>query len=438
MRYRLRERSITKPLDELERRRELFDNLPIDPTHAEWMRRRAWVRTVHGTARIEGNTASDVEVEALLEGEGKTRISDREAREIIGTRDALTLADELAVSGTLPDEAVIRGLHRRVLWNQSPLLTPGEYRRGENRVEDADGTRIFRTPPSGDVPELMRQLGAWLTTTAEQLAPPVAAALAHLEFVAIHPFNDGNGRTARALARLILVQHGYALDGLVSLDAHLDLDRRAYFSAIRDAIGRDYEPGYDATPFVRYFVSSITSSADFVLARLRGLGEVMIEDPPSDRRRLAAAVDDRRARVRVGEPPHPCRRLHPPHGTYAPERHSRPRWGRGRWLAAGYRREARPILRPRPEAPRDPRARRGHLAGLVTAALRMRRPGSRVRQALMEPQRTLLLLDSERKTVADHSYRVEAEIGSVLASERVWTKTSWPGRSKAIRTHSSR
>lgn len=276
MRYRLRRRSIAKPLDELERRRELFDNLPIDPTHAAWMRRRAWVRTVHGTARIEGNTASDVEVEALLEGEGKTKVSDREAREIIGTRDALTLADELAVSGTRPDEAVIRELHRRVLWNQSPLLTPGEYRRGENRVEDADGSPIFRTPPSGDVPELMRQLSEWLTTTAGQLAPPVTAALAHLEFVAIHPFNDGNGRTARALARLILVQRGYALDGLVSLDAQLDLDRSAYFSAIRDAIGEDYEPGYDATPFVRYFVRSITNSADFVLARLRGLGEVMI------------------------------------------------------------------------------------------------------------------------------------------------------------------
>ena len=112
----------------------MFESLPVDPTHAEWMRRRAWVRTVHGTARIEGNTASDVEVEALLEGAGRTTISEREAREIIGTRDALTMADELARARAIPDEAVIRELHRRVLWNQSPLLTPGEYRRGENRV----------------------------------------------------------------------------------------------------------------------------------------------------------------------------------------------------------------------------------------------------------------------------------------------------------------
>jgi Fic family protein len=277
MRYRLRGRALTAPLAALEQRRWLFENMPIDPTHAEWMRRRAWVRTIHGTARIEGNTASDVEVEALLAGEGSTSVSDRKAREIIGTRDALTLADDLAGRGVAPDEAVIWELHRRVLWNQSPLLTPGEYRRGENRVVDADGSPIFRTPPSGDVPELMRAFAAWLATATNRHAPPIVAALAHLEFVAIHPFNDGNGRTARAIARLILVRHGYAMGGLVALDAQLDLDRAAYFRAIRESIGQDYVPGYDATPFARYFVGSIIISADHVLGRLRGLGDVMID-----------------------------------------------------------------------------------------------------------------------------------------------------------------
>lgn len=92
MKYRLRGRSLVKPLEELDQRRSLFNNLPIDPTHAEWLRQRTWIRTIHGTTRIEGNTLSDLEVEALLEGEGTTRISDREAREIIGTRDALALA----------------------------------------------------------------------------------------------------------------------------------------------------------------------------------------------------------------------------------------------------------------------------------------------------------------------------------------------------------
>lgn len=276
MKYKLEGRSLTKPLEDLDQRRWLFNNLPIDPTHEQWLRQRARIRTIHGTTRIEGNTLSDVEVEALLEGEGSSGLSQKEAREIIGTREALSLADRLAEERVVPDESVIREIHKRVLWNQSPLLTPGEFRRGENRVVDSSGNPVFSTPPSGDVPDLMRDLALWLGSAFSKHSGPVVAALAHLEMVAIHPFNDGNGRTARALSRLILVRQGYALNGLVSLDAHLDLDRPAYFDAIRQAIGREYAPGYDATPFVAYFVRSITKSADHVLGRIRGLGEVMV------------------------------------------------------------------------------------------------------------------------------------------------------------------
>lgn len=277
MKFRLVQGRLRRVLDELEYQRRLFANLPIDPTHAEWLRKRAWIRTIHGTTRIEGNTLSDIEVEALLAGVTPTRVSDKESREIIGTREALALADELARRRDVPlDETVVREIHRRVLWEQSPLLTPGEYRRGENRVIDASGQPVFTAPPSGDVGELMRAFGVWLAGDAARHPAPVAAALAHLELVGIHPFTDGNGRTARALSRLILMRHDYALDGLVSLDAQLDLDRPAYFAAIRASMGGSYVPGYDATPFVSYFLGSIVQSANYVLARIRGLGQVMV------------------------------------------------------------------------------------------------------------------------------------------------------------------
>jgi Fic family protein len=275
--YKLNTGKLTKPLADLDQRRWLFANLPIDPTHAQRLRQRAWIRTIHGTTRIEGNTLSDVEVEALLAGSGGAAMNPREAREIVGSRESLALANELAAAGTALNEGVIRELHKRVLWGQSPLLTPGEYRRGENRVVDASGNPIFSTPPSGDVPELMKDFGAWLATATRTHAAPIVAALAHLELVAIHPFNDGNGRTARTVSHLILVRHGYALDGLVSLDAQLDHERPAYFAAIRKAIGTSYTPGYDATRFVSYFIRSIVKSADHVLARIRGLGQVMIK-----------------------------------------------------------------------------------------------------------------------------------------------------------------
>ena len=266
--------SVNATLDE---RRRLFANLPLDPLYLEWLRRRAWVRTIHGTTRIEGNTLSDIEVDELLSGAAGINLPRRDALEILGTREALSFVDEIAPDQSIVSgEPVIREIHRRVLAGQSPLLAPGEYRRGENRVAKPGGETVFTTPPSGDVGELMRTFGRWLSGPAIKLPPPTAAALAHLELVAIHPFNDGNGRTARALGRLFLMRGGYALDGLVSLDAYLDQNRDPYFAAITAAIGRSYAPPYDATPFVTFFIESITEAADHVLGRIRELGEAMV------------------------------------------------------------------------------------------------------------------------------------------------------------------
>lgn len=263
-------------LAELDRRRWLFDHLPIDPLHSEWFRRRAWVRTVHATTQIEGSTLNDIEVEELLDGVPR-RHPRREALEVLGSRSALGFVDDIVARTDVPlDEAVVREIHRRVLEDIDPMLTPGEYRRGPNRVAGADGETIFTTPPSGDVPDLMRQFGLWLRE-ASALPAPVAAALAHLEFVAIHPFYDGNGRTARAIVRLLLGRGGYAFDGLVSLDAFLDRDRPRYFQAIADTTGREYRSGYDASTFVEYLLGATIVATDEALARMRGLGRVMVE-----------------------------------------------------------------------------------------------------------------------------------------------------------------
>lgn len=270
------EPAVADALDAVERRRWLFANLPLDPVHRDWLRRRAWVRTVHGSTRIEGNTLSDLEVDRLLDGVGIKSLPRKDSLEVLGTRSALELVDELSTRADIElDQSVVREVHRRVLDGQSDLLTPGEYRRGENRVAGPNDEIVFTTPPSGDVPELMREFVGWLQARPD-LSPPILAALAHLEFVAIHPFNDGNGRSARAISRFLLVRGGYALDGLVSLDAHLDLHRSDYFAAIRASIGRAYRPGYDATPFLAFFLEAFAGAADHVLARLRGLGHVQI------------------------------------------------------------------------------------------------------------------------------------------------------------------
>lgn len=260
-------------LTELDRRRSMFDGLPFDPQHAEWIRHRTWVRTLNATTRIEGNSLDDIQVEELLNGTA-VRVNRREALEVLGVRSALEFVDDISARPDVPlGEDVIREIHRRVLGDIDPMLTPGRYRQGPNRVVDPDGNTIFTTPPSGDVPDLMRSFGLWLRD-ASALPAPVAASLAHLEFVAIHPFYDGNGRTSRAIARLLLGRGGYGFDGLVSLDAHLDLDRQHYFRAIADTTGGSYRPDYDASPFVEYFLGAAIAATDHALNRLRGLTNV--------------------------------------------------------------------------------------------------------------------------------------------------------------------
>ncbi|HEY4659779.1 MAG TPA: hypothetical protein VIH11_09740, partial [Gemmatimonadaceae bacterium] len=94
MDYRLDERALAAGTERVERLRWLLDNLGLDPRYQEWFRHRAWVRTVHGTTRIEGNSLNDLEVEALLEGGRPGRQKD--ALEVVATRDALSFVDEIA------------------------------------------------------------------------------------------------------------------------------------------------------------------------------------------------------------------------------------------------------------------------------------------------------------------------------------------------------
>ncbi len=274
MEFTLDRQATAGPLVALGDLQWLFANLGLDPHYRDWFRHRAWVRTIHGTTRIEGNSLNDLEVEEVLERLPNTRQKD--ALEVLATRAALAFVDEIAPDPQLVvDERVIREIHRRVLDEIDPMLRPGEYRAGENRVGDADGNIIFATALSGDVPDLMHRFGQWLREGALHEHPAVAAALGHLELVAIHPFYDGNGRTARALSRLLLVHHGLALDGLVSLDAYLDLQRRDYFASVRASLGTSYTRGYDATPFVTYYLRAIVGAAEHVLSRVKGTTELL-------------------------------------------------------------------------------------------------------------------------------------------------------------------
>ena len=156
------------------------------PNHQTRIERQTTVKRASGTTAIEGVGLPEEAVARLLNAH--TSIGDTEAEQAnINALRTYAFVDELA----------IREMNRHLMWGAADVLTPGAYRRGQNRIN------TFAPPNQGDVPDLMRALGLWLREPDEAISPVIRAGLAHLYFVAIHPFWDGNGRTAHGLTTLV-------------------------------------------------------------------------------------------------------------------------------------------------------------------------------------------------------------------------------------------
>jgi Fic family protein len=127
------------------------------------------------------------------------------------------------------------------------------------------GEIIFRPPANEEVPELVKELVDWLNSgEAKELDPIIAAGVAHYEFVRIHPFVDGNGRTARVLATLILYLRGFDTKQFFCIDDYYDSDRSAYYRALQSV----NQKTLDVTKWLEYFAEGVAVSIDAVKGRV--------------------------------------------------------------------------------------------------------------------------------------------------------------------------
>lgn len=152
---------------------------------------------------IEGNTLTRAETALVLDkGLGVEGKPLRDQMEALDHDEALTRARDMAASGEMIGEASVLALHAAVVKRTLPEEA-GLYSRHQRRIRGS--VAVFPSPVK--IPTLMGEFGAWLAA-----ASPTAenAVEAHWRLVAIHPFSDGNGRTARLLANLLLARGGYA------------------------------------------------------------------------------------------------------------------------------------------------------------------------------------------------------------------------------------
>lgn len=143
---------------------------------------------------------------------------------------------------------------------------PQPYRDGQNVIRDAATNRIVYLPPeANEVPALMQALVQWLNTEVErgEWPVPVLAGIAHYQFATIHPYFDGNGRTARLLTTLLLHRHGYGLKGIYALEEYYARDLGGYYQALTIGPSRNDHLGRaeaDLSPFLDYFLTAMADA----------------------------------------------------------------------------------------------------------------------------------------------------------------------------------
>ena len=262
---------IQNALEDIDRQRWLVENMLLMPRHEAWMHREVRVRRAAGTTAIEGGGLSEAEVRKVLAKATPGRMSEDE-RANINADKAYEFIDFLSDDPEIhPDELAIRELHRYFMAGSPEVLTPGTYRKGRNKIGD------FVPPDQGDVPSLMRSFALWLRESDPQTHPIVKAGIAHIHLVAIHPFWDGNGRTARGLSTLMLQRSPFAFRKLLAVESYLYAIRDDYLDAIRQTLGGRFSLDYDATGWLEFFVVALKVNVDGLTGSLTDWHRMMQE-----------------------------------------------------------------------------------------------------------------------------------------------------------------
>jgi Fic family protein len=271
--------AINNALLEIERARGFLDAADLREDWLDEMRSDAAIREAHYSTHIEGTALTLDQSEGILRGEALEGIGIDDRQELLNYKEAMDHISEHLGSDSEVTEAMIQEIHRLLVKDvRGGSLEPGRYRKVQNYIVDAiTKTAIYTPPPPDEVPRLMAEFVEYLNKSTG-ISAVLQAGIAQFQFVEIHPFLDGNGRTARVLCTLILYKNGYDFKRLFSLSEFYDEERQRYYNAIQGV--RD--SGGDMTGWLEYFTEGLRSQ----LMGIKVRGELAIkEDATIDKAR---------------------------------------------------------------------------------------------------------------------------------------------------------
>ena len=238
----------------------------IDVQWLPLLQREAASHLAHSSTSIEGNPLTLPEVEALARGEMASP-GTRETHEVLNYLAAMRWIWEKKSGANVRVDDLVK-LHHTLTQRTLPDDQCGTWKNRTNRVVDTKGITLYTPPGPEHARPLTEDLLHWLASSrAQDLHPILASAMAHHRLVSIHPFSDGNGRTARALGVWILWVRGFDTQHLFALDDFYANDRPRYYQKIQQA--RDLDD--DLSDWLDYVAEGVVWTLEQTRRRIQSL-----------------------------------------------------------------------------------------------------------------------------------------------------------------------
>ncbi|PIS05116.1 MAG: Fic family protein [Candidatus Buchananbacteria bacterium CG10_big_fil_rev_8_21_14_0_10_42_9] len=247
----------------------------LNPQALGRLKRSVLVTSTGSSTRIEGSKLSDVEVEKLMKGLSLQKLADRDKQEVKGYYELLDKV--FSVGNKIPfSENSLKHLHNELLkYADKDKRHRGKYKVGENKVEmlDESGKAIgvlFETTPAYLTPKAMEELIDWTNQEliAKEFHPLLIIANFIVEFLKIHPFQDGNGRLARVLTNLLMLKNNYSYIPYVSHEKLIEDNKTDYYLALRQSQKTFGTNAEDITSWAKFFLDVSLSQAKQALGLL--------------------------------------------------------------------------------------------------------------------------------------------------------------------------
>lgn len=264
----------------------------------------AKIQSTDASNKIEGIYTSDERLKNLVLN--KTMPRTRGEQEIAGYRDVLaTIHDSYEFIPVRP--SIILQLHRD-LYKFSGKSIGGAYKNSDNIIaeEDAEGNRFvrFQPLPAWETPEAIEQIcNAFNDVMSRGEADPLLIIpMFILDFLCIHPFNDGNGRMSRLLTLLLLYKAGYIVGKYISIEKVIETSKDTYYEALQSSSQDWHEEKNDYAHFVRYMLGVILSAYREFSERVKVLTTSGMSKPD----RIREIIKDTLGKITKTEIMHKC------------------------------------------------------------------------------------------------------------------------------------